>query len=899
MKKLLLGTVIASALGLTACGDGSIDDIAKNPTPLIPQATLVFDPANSSVPLPNDLLFNGTTDGTLNVPGEGPGKYTNPQVALGALDGWSTTEPINIKVNLPTKNKNDEAVDLGISEASVKQAGAIRVFEATVGGVLSSDASCKSKPSLSACKVGSELQYGTDFTTAVSGNQISVVPLKPLKANQSYLYVVTTKVEDTEGRAIGPSTTYNALKLDVKTNPLGTDQQRTLQTVVNSYEAGVSKEVDPKSITYAGLYTTQSVANVFETAKAKMAADFQGYITELTAYQKAGNTPDATYLSGLSKKYPYAPTVVPGSVKQVMNGDAPATAADRLKITEPSLEKTILDNAIVYSAKLRLPIYSECSSVQCKERDAANNPTGFWKAAGDSPLAVLSAIKSGGLSQAKFAQQAVAQGLTPAQVAQVQTNPSLLVGKTFKLDNGSPVDSAQMLTKFNPLPAIRKDDQGNFEYETVDVQITIPKESDDVKMPTAGFPVTIAMHGISAVKEMALVYSGTYASKGVSTIAIDLPLHGGRSYREGNSGPYLVSATSPDSVKRLLPDSYQDFKGSATTFVNIGSPLTIRDNFRQGIMDELALRLALPVISQQLKGANSAWATNDAVKTVLDVNGVTAQGLSLGAMISADFSVYANSGIVNPATGKKLDTNPYAISGVSLVAPSGGLAASFAGSNTFGQTLYQALQSNPQFSKLVTDAAKAKNISKEDDPDAYEALQRQVYVGFIPQFGFAVQTIIDSIDPINYGAAMKAMNIPTHLIEIVGNGNDNPSDRVLPNRFNGLPISKDVTLPLKGFPLAGTEPLISAIGLKCVSKKGDIVDGKPVGVAGSGAVRFVKGAHSTLVNPSSEFNSTPNTDFLTVSLEMQSQVIAFAKSAHAGKPQIFINSGDDVIKPCE
>ncbi|RLV58566.1 lipase [Parashewanella curva] len=896
MKKLLLGTVIASALGLTACGEGSIDDIAKNPTPLIPQATVVFNPTSSSVPLPNDLLFNGSTDGTLNMPGEGPGKYTNPQVALGALDGWSTTQPINIKVNLPTKNKKGEAVTLGISEASVKQAGAVRVFEATVGGVLSSDQSCKTKPSLSACKVGAELQYGTDFTTVVSGNQISVVPLKPLKANQSYLYVVTDKIEDTEGRAIGSSSTYNALKLDVETNPLGTDQQRALQAVVNSYEKGVSKEVESNSIIYSGLYTTQSIANVFETAKAKMAADFRSYNQELLDYAQDFE-PTPAFLASLRKKYPYAPTVVPGSVKQVLNDDdTPSTAADRLQITNLA-EKNILDNAMVYTAKLQLPIYSECSSVECKELDAAKNPTGFWKAAGDSPLAVLSALKAGTLSRNNFAAQAEKQGLTAEQVTQVQTNPSLLVGRTFKLDNGKAVDEVQMLTKFNPLPAIRKDDKGNLEYETVDVQITIPKESADMKIPAKGFPVTIALHGISAVKEMALVYSGTYAAQGVATIAIDLPLHGGRSYRDGDSGPYTVSATAKDSVRKLLPDTFDNFNGSATTFVNIGSPLTIRDNFRQGIMDELALRLALPVISKQLKHANSAWATNDAVKTVLDVDGVTAQGLSLGAMIAADFSVYANSGIVNPATGKKLETNPYTTSAVSLVAPSGGLAASFAGSNSFGPVLYKALQSNPQFTKLVTDAAKAKNISKDDNPQAYEALQRQVYVGFIPQFGFAVQTIIDSIDPINYGAALKSF--PTHLIEIVGNGNDNPADQVLPNRFNGLPIDKDVVLPLKGFPLAGTEPLISAIGLKCVSKKGTDEDG-PVRVDGSGAVRFVKGAHSTLVNPSSPFNSTqPNLDFFPVAVEMQTQVISFAKSAHAGKPQIVINSGDDVIKPCE
>ncbi|MFT5790023.1 MAG: hypothetical protein ACI8SJ_002147, partial [Shewanella sp.] len=65
MKKLFLGVAITSALGLTACSEDSYNELVDKTEPLVPQSVLVFDPANKEVPLPNDLLFSGTLDGTL------------------------------------------------------------------------------------------------------------------------------------------------------------------------------------------------------------------------------------------------------------------------------------------------------------------------------------------------------------------------------------------------------------------------------------------------------------------------------------------------------------------------------------------------------------------------------------------------------------------------------------------------------------------------------------------------------------------------------------------------------------------------------------------------------------------------------------------------------------------
>ena len=106
MKKLVLSLAIASTLGLTACDDESIKDVqqetAENGAVLIEPARVVYDPANGVLSVPNDLLFSGTTDGTLNIPVDDPTNGADPFVALNALDGWSVSNLFNIEINLPT-----------------------------------------------------------------------------------------------------------------------------------------------------------------------------------------------------------------------------------------------------------------------------------------------------------------------------------------------------------------------------------------------------------------------------------------------------------------------------------------------------------------------------------------------------------------------------------------------------------------------------------------------------------------------------------------------------------------------------------------------------------------------------------------------------------------------------
>ncbi|GIU01901.1 lipase [Shewanella algidipiscicola] len=812
---------------MTGCSEDSVDQLADKTEPLTPQSTIVFDPANGAVPLPNDLLFSGTLDGTITIPkssdpdapSEANGDYTDATIAIGALDGWSTTSPISINVALAT---NNDGAALTLDAASVAQPGAVRLFEATVGGPLSNDPECQAAASASACKVGDELQFGVDFVTTTSGSTIAVIPLKPLKANQSYIYATTNLIQDSEGRALAPSSTYGLLKLDIETKPLETPEQLMLQGLVNSYEKGIAAAhgVDSSSISYSALFTTQAISDVYETTKLLMLQEGSPYAPSIT----------------VPKPHPLGLTVAQA---------AGLTPADGLAYVVSSL-------ADVYVAELSLPTYGSCNSAFC------NGIDGYWKAVGDSPVSVLLALQSGTMSQQNFGAQAVAQGIDPSQAL---GNPALLAGKTWLLDDGTAADKAKHLTKFNPIPVPTG-------RETVPVLISMPNaqrlaafyadQGQTFTAPTAGWPTTIAMHGLGGGKEMSLAYAGSYAAMGVATIAIDMPLHGARSFDANGDGTYEVSATDPSFGAVVgTPDAFA--KGDPLVFININSTLSVRDNFRQATVDHLGLRAALTGLAGGLAAAQAPQ--------MFDITQISAQGLSLGAIVGTDFATYASSGLTHP-NGMDL-SYVHKLNAVSLVAPSGGFAGTFIGSATFGPVLFANITANETFQALV-DAANTAGY--EPGSDEYLALVKTVYGQFIPTFAFAVQTVVDGADPINHAAALKASGLPVHLIEVTGDESNLP-DQVLPNA-------------VENFPVSGTEPLIANLGLECVDST----------IQGSGAVRFSKGHHSSIVSPS-EIPGVTDGKAAAATAEMQQQVATFALTA--GKQQATVSIRDSsVVQPC-
>ncbi|GIU05245.1 lipase [Shewanella sp. c952] len=835
MKKLFLGVAITSALGLTACSEDSYNELVDKTEPLVPQSVIVFDPAGGELPLPNDILFSGTLDGTINIPedkdptkpSEKKGDYTDPSIALGALDGWSTTAPISIEVAPAT---DSDGTVLTLSKVSVEQPGAVRMFEATVGGSLSSDPDCTGAPDISACKIGAELQFGVDFVSTASGNKIVIVPLKPLKAKQSYVYATTNLVQDSAGRAIAPSSTYSLLKLDIETKPLETPSQLLLQAAVNSYEKGMAAAGGPdaESVSFSGIFTTQSVADVYEVSKLLIVGDLE-----------------------------YKPEFI------VPPTDSGVSLAVKLGLPEGHPAYNGASKVNIWTAALKLPVYGECSSANCLSAKGEPLISSWWTADYDSPVSVLTALQAGTLSQENYFAQAIANEIEDPIAA--LSDPAQLAGKSWFLDerddDGELVstDTARHLTKYNPIPEVKS-------YETVPVLMTVP---NTVPAPATGWPTTMAMHGLGGGKEMAFAYAGTYGELGVATIAIDMPLHGARSFDANGDGIYEVSATDP-SFGNVVGTPKAFANGNPLVFINIASTLTVRDNFRQATLDHLAVRAALTGYAQQRATAG--------VGQVFDNNQISAQGLSLGAIVGTDFATYASTGLTHPS-GADL-SSVYALNAASLVAPSGGFAGTFIGSATFGPMLFDNIVTTDAFLELVEEAN--KDLGYEVGSPEYDALVKSVYDAFLPTFAFAVQTAVDSADPINHAAMLKATGLPIHLIEVVGDGANSLPDQVLPNR-------------VPAFPISGTEPLIENLGLACVDST----------TVGSGVVRFTKGHHSSIIDPTAKEGITDGLEG-AVTVEMQTQAAAFSYSAGLpeGGPFIAVGSviGTDaakmVVQPC-
>ncbi|GLP94917.1 VolA/Pla-1 family phospholipase [Paraferrimonas sedimenticola] len=870
MKRLVLASTITALLGVAGCSEDSFNETVDKTEPLTPVARVVFDPAAAELPVPNDLLFNGTTDGTLNMPGEQgllPGEmpdYSDPETAIGALDGWSVMAPMVIEVAMP---QNSLGETLTLDAGSVSTPGGIRVFEAVVGGALSTDPECTDKLSVSACKIGAELQFGVDFAAqAISDNQIAIIPLKAYKEGSSYVVAVTTGVQDSEGRGIAGSSTYELLKLDIETQPLETDDQLFLQGLVNSYEKGIAAAhgVDTSTVVYSGLFTTQSAHIQIETLKGLMAMPITDENKQFAVYKPSLTAP----------------------VPVFVGPDTQLTAAmvlglDPAMQMDPALAPIYLaaDASHVYSATLTVPYFLQLPSPENCVPAECTGANSRWMAAGHSPIAVLGALQAGVLSQESYGAQAVAQGIDPAAALE---DPSKLVGAKFFIDYPDsmniPVDAQSHVTKFNPVPAPQGFNAMNGELPAyqMDVFITMPNTTkleafmeplglEAPVKPAEGWPTTMVLHGITGFKEGAAALAGAYSVAGQAVIAIDMPLHGSRSIdlngdinEEG--GKYEISAS-----EALIGVDPRFDNADTTVYMNLANLLTGRDNLRQSVVDHLGLRFAIT----QLSGMQAALGQSPD----FNAGAVALQGLSLGGIVGSGVSAYAATGIPGA------DFNPYGLTASSLVAPGQGIGYFLVESPSFGPRIQAILLSDPSVQAIIEGINPAcVGLAPGDDP-VCDVVLGQVYAGITPSFSLAAQTVIDSGDPVMYSPLLAATKAPVQLIEVVGDGANNPGDLVIPNS-------------IMASPMGGTEPMIAALGLPAVSET-VMGDGGPV----SGAIRFLKGHHSSLLdpNPVGEPPATiPETPELAsrVTAEMQTQVATYA----ASKGQVLQVTDAELVK---
>lgn len=271
MRKILISMCIA--VSLVACDSDTGETLQNSINTASPAA--IFSPTTSEVPFPTDLLFQGTTDGSLNIPADLANPADAPIIAMNALDGFSTVAPIS--------------TEFGSAIDAATITGNVRVFEVTTDNFFNNPAG---PPTFAVTSITApvELTFGVDFFATVSAQTTLVIlPLKPLKPKQGYAVVITNGLTNTSGVPFKADTTYALAKQDVSTNPVsvgGVSQVPALddasalslfglQQLVNAAEGVLDATVgtlDAADIILSWSFTTQSTSDVLNIVKAEIPA---------------------------------------------------------------------------------------------------------------------------------------------------------------------------------------------------------------------------------------------------------------------------------------------------------------------------------------------------------------------------------------------------------------------------------------------------------------------------------------------------------------------------------------------------------------------------------------------------------------------------------------------------
>lgn len=504
------------------------------------------------------------------------------------------------------------------------------------------------------------LVYGVDFTLQLSTvpdttgvaisqqrTRILIEPLKPLAPSTTYLVGLKNGIKTTTGGHVVPSAMFSILS---STTPV--DKQ------TNSYLAK------------------------FDAAKK----------AQLEALRVQLIVPAVQNFAALGQKnLVMAYSVTTQSTTKTLDKLAVETVANPLFAvpigkTPKDINPLLGNNSSIYVGTLSLPYYGEIPTVEKPKATL----TSFWQADASKP------------------------DLTSSHLGKIPCGAYTPAGP---LVGGVKLVASTSTTNCYPVPTVQS-------TQTVPVLMTVP---NGIAMPEGGWPVVIFQHGITRNRTDMLAVAPALAGVGYVTIAIDLPLHGVDStspvYKNllltgspaaglivNNERTFDVDFVTTDAngnITANVPDTKVDPSGAH--FINLPSPITSRDNLRQGAADILVLAKSLSNLA--------------ASGVPINTSKVAFVGQSLGSIV----------GTVALGADKNKT-----IGAAVLSVNGGGIAKLLDGSASFGASISGGLAA----SKI------------NEGTDTYETFMR-----------FA-QTLADAGDSINYAQAAQA-NHPILLSEVI------------------------------------------------------------------------------------------------------------------------------------
>ncbi len=243
------------ALLIAGCGN----DITLAKKSELPAGYAQFEKSKGNIPYPNDILFAGSRDGTLNIPldpnaGEAEAALTN---ALNSLDGFSTVAPISIGIS----GEIDPTTLPGhvhLYKVATQASAATSMIPA-VGAIIK------------------ELSFGTDYIATLNNDKLVILPTQPLESHSSYMIVITDGVRNSAGQRLIADTTLSLLlsdqpivakgipyfnpDSDLNTNTIFSLEglrQLTQAMIAQAQTQGIARD----EIAAIWSFTTQSIGNV-------------------------------------------------------------------------------------------------------------------------------------------------------------------------------------------------------------------------------------------------------------------------------------------------------------------------------------------------------------------------------------------------------------------------------------------------------------------------------------------------------------------------------------------------------------------------------------------------------------------------------------------------------------
>lgn len=306
MDKRALILLPAMVLALTACVHGNNSTNAAPPSTAF-QAR--YTPLSGIGPFPNDLYFNGSTTGTLNIPFASSSAAAAPANAslasMNHLDGFGTQSVINVYFNEPLTPQCPQG-DTVCPIIGLQSAG-IYMFKVTANPqnkVIDPSKGATPLVGGSNCTtVGTDYSVGVSGAGDSNGSVLDITPCKPLASGSTYLVVITNQVHDANGDAASPSPDYQLiLNADLpvlsggKMGSTGNPQlDQVAQFTLPQLAIAAGAKINPQDIVLSFSFSTQYIGATLDAlaTRAKPTPQPQGVgivDTGLTAAQflKAG-----------------------------------------------------------------------------------------------------------------------------------------------------------------------------------------------------------------------------------------------------------------------------------------------------------------------------------------------------------------------------------------------------------------------------------------------------------------------------------------------------------------------------------------------------------------------------------------------------------------------------------